>query len=247
MALEFVEVEGSVVEGGGEAEAVVDEGLFAAAVAAGHAAHLGHGHVAFVDEEQPVVGEVVEQGPGGGAGGAAGEVAGVVLNAGAVADLAQGFEVVAGALLQAGGLQDAALGAKLAEALVELDFDVAHGRLETFLGGDEVLGGVDVNAVALGKELAGERVQFDDALDAIVEELDADGELVVGGVNGEGVATDAEATADQVHFVAVVLQVDEAAQDLVAGQSLAFGHREHHGLVLLRARRDRRCRRRRRR
>jgi hypothetical protein len=53
---------GRLSHGGGETEAVVDEVLLAALVAEPHAVDLGDGGVAFVDEEQEVAGEVVEQG-----------------------------------------------------------------------------------------------------------------------------------------------------------------------------------------
>jgi hypothetical protein len=55
--LEFGEGERAVVEGAGQAEAVVDQHLLAGAVAVVHAAHLGNGHVALVDDQQPVGGK----------------------------------------------------------------------------------------------------------------------------------------------------------------------------------------------
>ena len=46
----------------GQPEAVLDEHVLAAAVALVLAVQLGHGLVALVDDDQEVVGEVVEQG-----------------------------------------------------------------------------------------------------------------------------------------------------------------------------------------
>ena len=63
----------------------------------------------FVDEEQKVAGEVVEQGGRRLAGQAAGEVARVVLDAVAVADGLDHLQVEAGALVDALGLDQAAL------------------------------------------------------------------------------------------------------------------------------------------
>ena len=82
---ELFELEGAVVHGGGQAEAVVDEVLLAAAVAVPHAVELRDGDVGFVDEEEVVARKVVEQRRRRFAGEAAGEVAGVVLDAVAVA------------------------------------------------------------------------------------------------------------------------------------------------------------------
>ena len=101
--LELLELERAVVHGGGQAESVVDEVLLAAAVAVPHAVELRDGDVGLVDEEEVVAGEVVEQGGRGLAGETAGEVAGVVLDAVAVADGLDHFEVEAGALMDALG------------------------------------------------------------------------------------------------------------------------------------------------
>ena len=108
--LELFEAEGAVVHGGGEAEAVVDEVLFAGAVAVPHAVELRDGDVGLVDEEEVVLGEVVEECGWGLAGEAAGEVAGVVFDAVAVAYGLDHLEVEAGALVDALGFDETALG-----------------------------------------------------------------------------------------------------------------------------------------
>jgi hypothetical protein len=56
MTLEFVETQGPVVQGRGQAEAVVHQVFLARPVALEHAAHLGHGDVGFVDEHQALGG-----------------------------------------------------------------------------------------------------------------------------------------------------------------------------------------------
>ena len=73
------------------------------------------------------------------------------------------------------------------------------------------------DVVRLAQQLAGERVDGDDALDLVAEEVDADRELLVGGEDRERVAADAERAADQAHVVAVVLHVDELADDARSG------------------------------
>ena len=60
--LELLEAERSIVLGRREAEPVLDQGVLAGPVARELAMELGHGHVALVDHQQAVVGEVVEQG-----------------------------------------------------------------------------------------------------------------------------------------------------------------------------------------
>ena len=63
-------------------------------VAVVHRAHLRQRDVALVDKEDEVVGEIVQQRRRRGAGGAAGYDAGVILNAGAEADLLQHFQII---------------------------------------------------------------------------------------------------------------------------------------------------------
>ena len=52
-----------------------------------------------------------------------------------------------------------------------------------------------------------------DALDLVAEQLDPDGMLLVGGVDLDGVAADPELASHQVGVIALVLHVDESAQD----------------------------------
>ena len=102
---------------------------------------------------------------------------------------------------------------QLRQALVQLRLDVVDRLLELVLRRDEVLGRVDVERVALGQQLAGQRVDLDDPLDLVAEEVDAHGQLLVGGQDREAVAAQAELAAHEVHVVALVLHVDEAAHD----------------------------------
>ena len=176
----------------------------------------GIGHVRLVDDEQPVRREVVEQRPRPRAGLAPRQVARVVLDAGAVAELAHHLEVERRPLAEPRGLERPALGFELADPLLHLGLDVDDGFLE-LVGRRHVVGGrVDVGLLALGEELAGQRVELGDALDLVAEELDADERLLGGRLELEGVAADAEPGARERLVVALVLEVDEVAQDGVA-------------------------------
>ena len=76
--------------------------------------------MAFVDEDQRIVGDIFEQGRRRLAGLAAGEIARIVLDAGAGAGRLQHLEVEAGALLQPLRLQQAAGLLELGEAELQL-------------------------------------------------------------------------------------------------------------------------------
>ena len=111
--LELLERQRPVVEGRRQPEPEVDEDLLAGPVVLVHADHLRDGHVALVDDQQPVRREVVEQRPRPRSGRSAREVARVVLDAGAVAQLAHHLEVERGPLAQPRRLQYPTLGLQL--------------------------------------------------------------------------------------------------------------------------------------
>ena len=101
-----------------------------------------------------------------------------------------------------------------------------------------------MTSLELAQLLARQRVDDGEPLDRVAEHLDAQHRLVVGRVDLDGVAPDPELAPPERQVVAVVLQVDQAAQDRAlvvvdAGvelQQLARGTR--------RGRPCRRCRRR---
>ena len=232
MRLELLERQRPVVQRRGQAEAEVDEDLLARAVVLVHARDLRDGHVALVDDQQPVGREVVEQRPGPRAGLAPGQVARVVLDAGAEAQLAHHLQVEGGALAKPLRLQHHALLLELGDALLHLGIDVRDGRDHLLLRRDVVRGGVDVELVALGQHLAGERVKLGHALDLVAEELHAGDEVVVGRLQLEGVAADAELGPGERLVVARVLQVDELAQHAVAAVAAALAQPQDRGAVV---------------
>ena len=63
--LKLLKFQWAVVVGAGQAEAVVHQGGLPGPVPIVHSPHLGEGHVALVDEQHKVLGEVVQQGVGG--------------------------------------------------------------------------------------------------------------------------------------------------------------------------------------
>ena len=81
-------------------------------------------------------------------------------------------------------------------------------------------------SLALGEQLAGQRVELGDALDLVAEELDADDELLGRGLELERVAADPEPGAAEGLVVALVLEVDEVAQDGVAAVLAALAQLE---------------------
>ena len=150
----------------------------------------------------------------------------VVLDPGAEPELPHHLEVERRPLAESGGLEDPALGLEPADPLLHLGLDVDDRELHLVGRGDVVAGRVDVDLVALGEELAGQRVQLRDPLDLVAEELDPDEVLLGGRLELEGVAADPEPGARQGLVVALVLEVDEVAEDRVAAVLAALAEAE---------------------
>ena len=212
---------------------MVDEGALAGHVALEHGTDLRDRHVGLVDDEQEVVGEVVEQGVRGRAGPPPVDVARVVLHPGARPDLAEHLQVEGGAHAQALGLEELALPLEPGDPLLHLLLDGADRALHALLPRDVVRGGEEVGAVDLVDDIAGEGVQHGQGVDLVPEHLDADGELLVHGDDLDGVAAHAEGAAREGHVVAHVLHGDEAAQQGVAVDPHAALQLDHAGHVLL--------------
>ena len=79
-----------------------------------------------------------------------------------------------------------------------------------------------MTSLALGEQLAGQRVDLGDPLDLVAEELDPDEGLLRRRLELEGVAADAEPGPGQRLVVALVLEVDELAEDGVAAVRAAL-------------------------
>ena len=91
---------------------------------------------------------------------------------------------------------------------------------------------VDVGLRALGQQLAGQRVELGDPLDDVAEELDPDEDLLRRRLELEGVAADPEAGTAHRRVVALVLEVDQVAQDRVAAVLATDAQLEHGRAVV---------------
>ena len=180
-----------------QAEAVLDQRLLARAVAAVHRADLRHRLVRLVDEQQEVLGEVVDQRRRRLARRAARQVARVVLDALAEAHLLQHLEVVQRALLEPLLLEQLVLrlaARRAARAARPGCRSIA--RVSCSARRDVVRAGEDRHLVELAQHLAAQRIDLGDRLDLVAEELDADRRLLlVGREDLDHVAAHAEGAA----------------------------------------------------
>ena len=232
--LELLKFQRPVIKGAGQAEAVVHQGGLAGPVAVVHGPHLGEGDVALVDEQQKVLGEEVQQGVGGRAGGPALDHPGVVLNAGAVAQLLHHLHVVHGALLEALGLHQHVVGLEVGHPLLQLPVDLLDGGVHLLLGGDVVGGGPDGDGVQPADGAAGDHVDLADAVDLVPEELHPDGVILpVGGEDLHRVPPHPEHIALKGDVVALVADGHQLFQQLVPLHGAPHPQGDHHlGKVL---------------
>ena len=210
-----------VVDRRRQPEPEVDEVALARHVALVHAADLRHGHVRLVDDEQEVLGEVVDQRGRRGARAAAVDVTRVVLDARTEPDLPHHLDVVVGPHPQSLGLQQLALTFELGEAFFQLGLDRGD-RVRHPLGAGHIVGRrEDPQRVDLADDVAGQRMHVVQRLDLVAEELDADRQLFIGRDDLDGVAADPERPPGERHVVAGVLDVDQQPQQRVTRNLVA--------------------------
>ncbi len=206
----------------------------AAQVAAIHGAELADGDVAFVDEDQGVVGRDIRTKSAAARRACGRRVARIVLDAGAGAGGFHHLEIEQGALLEPLRLEEAAGAVELLQAarrapcVISLMAPVRVARGVTY--GCWRRCGRTSRSDDL---LAGERIELGDRLDLVAEQGDAPGGiLIVGREQFDRIAADAEGAADEAGVAALVLQLGERTAAARAGRP---------DLALARGRRSWRC------
>ena len=153
----------------------------------------------------------------------------IVLDAGAEAHLGQQLEVVHRALFESLSLQQPILGAEELETLLQLGADVAHRDFHPVRGRHVMRRRVDRDALQLANHLAAQRIDFVQRLDLVAEELDSYRALLfVGRKNLDRVAAHPERPAMKIVVVALILDVHQLAQHLVAVDSLPLFEEHQH-------------------
>ena len=233
--LKLLKFQGPVVIGAGQAEAIVHQGGLSGPVPVVHGPDLGQGHVALVDEQHKVLGEVVQQGVGGRTHRAALDDPGIVLDAGAIAQLLHHLHVVHGALLDALGLDELVLALEKGHPLLQLLIDLLNGRVHLVLGGDIVGGGPDGDVGQPPDGGAGDHVDLADAVDLVPEELHPDGGVLpIGGPHLHRVPPDPEHVPLEGDVVALIPDGHQTLEQLVPLQGGPHPEGDHHGREVLR-------------
>jgi len=226
--LELLEGQRAVVVGGRQPKAVFDQRVLPGFVARELALYLREGDVGLVDDTEEVVGEVVQQGVGGLARLAVRQMNRVVLDARTVAGLLEHLDVERRALFDPLGGHEVALSLKVVDSFFHQPLDLRDRLFEGVVGDRVVFGGVDQRGRFGRLDLACERVDFQEAVDLVTPELHADRIAAVHRKDLDGITPDPEGALREVDVVALVVEVDQPRQQIVAVDLLVDTEFERH-------------------
>ena len=228
----LVKAQRAVVDAAGQAKAIFGQGQLAAVVPARHRPDLRHGLVAFVHEQQGIVGQVFKQRRRRLARQTPGQKARVILDPRAGSGRGDHFQVEIGALLQPLRFQQLALRVQLLQPLGQFKADRLGRLLHRRPRRDIVRIGIDPHLVQLRPGLAGQRIEFHDLLDLVPEERDAPGHiLIVAGEDLQVIPPHAKGAALECRIVALVLQRHQLADDLALVLARPHLQIKDHGRV----------------
>ncbi len=188
--------------------------------------------MALVDDQQRIARQIVEQARRRLAGLAAGQIARIVLDAGAVAHLVHHLHVEHRALFEALRFHQLVGRPQLRQPLAQLGANLIDGTDQPLLGRDVVRAGVDREARHLAHDRPGQRVEYSERVDRLVEQLHAHRlALGFGREDVDHIAAHAIGALRQVQLVARVLHVREAAQQPALVHAVATHQVQHHGEI----------------
>ena len=225
----LVKAQRTVVDRAWQAKAIFGQSQFPPVIAARHAVDLADRLVAFIDEQQRILGQIFEQRRRRLARHAAGEEARVILDPRATARRGDHLQIEIGALLQPLRLKQLALGDQFLQPFCQLEFDRLHRLFQRRPRRDVVRIGVDADIIEARDLFAGQRIELDDLLDIVAEERHAPrGIVIMRREDFERIAAHAEIAALERGIVTLVLQRDELAHDLALIDHLALLEVEDH-------------------
>ncbi|MNV44719.1 hypothetical protein D3C71_1364880 [compost metagenome] len=204
-------------------------------VAVVHRPDLRQRNMGLIDDDQHIVREIIHQRIWRCAALAEGQRSGIVLDAGAKADLIHHLDVVPGPLLQPLGFQQLSGSTQRCQPLLQLALDVLQRNTHCLFLRHEVRRREDGDMIALADQLAGQHVDLGDPLDLVAEQLYADGVLPLGsGENLNHIAAHPEGAADEIEIISLILDIDQPAQNLIPRLLHADPEREQQAAVFLR-------------
>ena len=190
--------------------------------------------MAFVHEEEKVLGKEIDQAPGPLARFAVGKVAGIILDPVAKPYFPKHLEVVFRAHPDPLGLQQEIFLLEPGYPFLELGLYGLAGGAYLLPGGDVLVGWVDAVVFEFIQAGSGNRIDLSELFHLIPPELDSYGVLGVGGEKVHDVSTDPEKSGLKLDVVAAVEGFDQSLEEFVPAEGLAFGQLDGESLEVLR-------------
>src|SRR5260370_1022424 len=231
--LEFLEGQRPVLERPRHSQTVVHECLLTRAVTIEHSAHLAYRLVRFVNKHQVVLRHVIEQRGRGFSRQTAAEMTRIILDAVAIADGAHHFDVKHGSLHDALRLDKFSLLFHLFLPPPQLFLNTHNGAVALLLRHDIMRFRVNRYArqILLPRaHFSGERIDLPQRINLVAPHFDAVTVILIRRIDFDHVAAHAKGAAPQI-LAAVVLNIDEPAQQGFARSPLALFQHDEHAVI----------------
>ena len=178
--------------------------------------------MAFIGKDDGIVGQIFEQGRWRLAGLPARQPARIVFDAGARPGGLDHFQVKGCALFQALGFEQFSLGAEVGQGSDQLGLYALHRLLQRRARRHIVAVGIDLDRIQRARLVAGQGIEFGDAVDRVAEQLDAPGAVfLVRRENVDRIASDPKCPAGEIVVVAPVLQRHQVLDRRLAVYTIA--------------------------
>ncbi len=230
----FPQRQRAVVNSGRQPKTMLHQIQLARAVAPEHCAYLRHRNMRFINKQQEIAMEVIQQSGRRFTGSTPGQMPGIVFNAVTAANLCDHFQIMSGAHLQPLRFQQLALTVKPGQLLFQLRLNRLQRPLLLFITGNIMAGRIDLDFVHFLQDLAGHRIGFDDPVDFVSKQLDSDDILAVNRDDLNDIPTYPESAAAEPEIIPGILDANQLAQNLVAIPKVAIFDRQRHAIVILR-------------
>ena len=148
--------------------------------------------MAFVNDEQPVVGEIIEQAKGACTGFSTVKIAAVVFDTGAITQLANHFEVIFYPLLQTFGLQRLAGFFKKLNLSHQIVLNVVGRAFDAFAGSYKKVGRIDGKLIHFVQGLSGKRINKFNGFNFVAPEINSNGIFGIGQKDVYGISNDSK-------------------------------------------------------
>src|SRR5258708_6199184 len=187
--------------------------------------------MAFIDEEERTVRQVVEQRGRRLARESSGEMPRIVLDSMAIANLADHLKVEVSALPEPLRFDKLAPLLEFRVPVSELGLDAVEGLIP-LVGAHHVMGfGVNRQSLVGALYLPEQRIHLRQTLDLVPPQFNSISVVVVGGKDLDHVAAHAERPAPEVTVIAFVEDLHQALNDLLAAHFLPFFEHHKHAVI----------------